>query len=57
MILTPLPGRRWRVYLRPTSDTSDLPTDAMGVLRKYVPDAAFAGIEKPTRFHCHARVA
>ena len=28
VILTPLPGRRWRVYLRPTSETSDLVAEA-----------------------------
>ena len=28
VILTPLPGRRWRVYLRPTSPDSDLVADA-----------------------------
>ena len=32
VILTPLPDRRWRVYLRPTSDDCDLAADAERVL-------------------------
>ena len=57
VILTPLPGRRWRVYLRPTADTSDLVAEAGEVLRRYQPGARFAGFENPTRFRCHSRVA
>jgi 2-polyprenyl-6-methoxyphenol hydroxylase-like FAD-dependent oxidoreductase len=57
VILTPLPGRRWRVYLRPTSDTSDLVAEAGGVIQRYQPRVTFAEIENPTRFHCHSRVA
>jgi 2-polyprenyl-6-methoxyphenol hydroxylase-like FAD-dependent oxidoreductase len=57
VILTPLPGRRWRVYLRPTSDTSDLAAEAGEVIGRYQPGATFAEIENPTRFHCHSRVA
>jgi 2-polyprenyl-6-methoxyphenol hydroxylase-like FAD-dependent oxidoreductase len=57
MILTPLPGRRWRAYLRPTSDSGDLVEDATDLLRTYKPGASFTDIENPTRFHCHARVA
>jgi 2-polyprenyl-6-methoxyphenol hydroxylase-like FAD-dependent oxidoreductase len=57
VILTPLPGRRWRAYLRPTSDTSDLVAEAAEVLRRYVPGARLSGIEAPTRFHCQSRVA
>ena len=57
VILTPLPGRRWRVYLRPTSDTSDLVAEAGEVIRRYQPRATFAEIENPTRFRCHSRVA
>jgi hypothetical protein len=52
-----LPGRRWRVYLRPTSDTSDLVAEAGEVIRRYQPGATFTEIENPTRFHCHSRVA
>ena len=57
VILTPLPGRRWRVYMRPTSNVSDLVTDASEVLHRYVPGAEFKEIENPTRFRCHSRVA
>ena len=57
VILTPLPGKRWRVYVRPTSDTSDLLADAGGVLRRYAPAIRFAGVENPSRFRCHSRVA
>ena len=57
VILTPLPGRRWRVYMRPTSNASDLVTEASEVLHRYVPGAEFTEIENPTRFRCHSRVA
>jgi 2-polyprenyl-6-methoxyphenol hydroxylase-like FAD-dependent oxidoreductase len=57
VILTPLPERRWRVYLRPTSDTSDLVAEAGGVVRRYAPEATFTDVENPTRFHCHSRIA
>jgi 2-polyprenyl-6-methoxyphenol hydroxylase-like FAD-dependent oxidoreductase len=55
--MTPLPGRRWRVYLRPASDDSDLVAEATGVLHRYAPKARFFEIENPARFHCHSRVA
>jgi hypothetical protein len=57
VILTPLPGRRWRVYLRPSSATSDLVTEAEEVLLRHVPGVGFAEVENPTRFRCHSRVA
>ena len=57
VILTPLPGRRWRVYLRPESDSSDLVADATEVVRRYDPKVTFAAIEKPVRFRCHSGVA
>lgn len=57
VILTPLPGRRWRVYLRPTSETSDLVTEAEEVLLRHLPGVGFAGVEHPTRFRCHSRLA
>ena len=57
VILTPLPGRRWRAYLRPTSETSDLVAEAEEVLLRYVPGVGFAGVENPARFRCHSRVA
>ena len=57
VILTPLPGRRWRVYLRPTS------ADERPRLRSHEDDpplcafGRFAAIENPNRFACHSRVA
>jgi 2-polyprenyl-6-methoxyphenol hydroxylase-like FAD-dependent oxidoreductase len=57
VILTPLPERRWRVYLRPTSDTSDLVAEAGEVLRRYAPGATFTDVENPVRFHCQSRIA
>jgi 2-polyprenyl-6-methoxyphenol hydroxylase-like FAD-dependent oxidoreductase len=57
VILTPLPERRWRVYLRPTSDSSDLVAEAGEVVRRYEPGATFTEVENPTRFHCHSRIA
>jgi 2-polyprenyl-6-methoxyphenol hydroxylase-like FAD-dependent oxidoreductase len=57
VIMTPLPGRRWRVYTRPTSDESDLIAEAGEVLHRYVPRAEFTHIKNPARFHCHSKVA
>jgi 2-polyprenyl-6-methoxyphenol hydroxylase-like FAD-dependent oxidoreductase len=57
VILTPLPERRWRVYTRPTSDSSDLVAEAGEVLRRYAPGVRLAEVENPTRFHCHSRIA
>lgn len=57
IILTALPDERWRVYLRPSSEQSDLVEDATGTLGRYVPDARFTAVANPTRFHCHTKVA
>ena len=57
VILTPLPGRRWRAYMHPSSDESDLVAEASRVLHLYAPGAEFTEVENPTRFHCHSRVA
>jgi len=57
VLLTPLPKRRWRAYLRPTSDSSDLVAEAAGVLGGYAPGATFTEVESPTRFHCQSRIA
>ncbi len=57
VIMTPLPARRWRVYMRPTSDEVDLVAEAGEVLHRYVPGARFTEIENPARFRCHSRVA
>lgn len=57
VILTALPDQRWRVYLRPSSEDSDLVADASATLVRYLPDATFTEISNPTRFHCHTQVA
>ncbi len=57
VILTPLPKQRWRVYLRPTSQESDLLADAAETLRAYAPATSFVDVENPTRFRCHTKVA
>jgi 2-polyprenyl-6-methoxyphenol hydroxylase-like FAD-dependent oxidoreductase len=57
MIMTPLPGRRWRVYLRPDTWDTDLVEDATELLHRYQPAATYVDIEHPTRFQCHSRVA
>jgi 2-polyprenyl-6-methoxyphenol hydroxylase-like FAD-dependent oxidoreductase len=57
VILTPLPGRRFRVYLRPESETTDLAAAARNVLDRYARGVSFDGVEHQTRFLCHARVA
>ncbi len=57
VILTALPHRRWRIYLRPGSPTSDLVAEATTTIRAYQPTASIMDVENPTRFHCHTRVA
>lgn len=57
VILTPLPAQRWRVYLRSTSESSDLVAEASEVVRRYDPGTAFTDVENPMRFRCHSRVA
>ncbi len=57
VILTPLPGRRWRVYQRPESDDADLVEGATQAVRRYKPEIEYVEIENPTRFQCHSRVA
>jgi 2-polyprenyl-6-methoxyphenol hydroxylase-like FAD-dependent oxidoreductase len=57
VILTALPDRRWRVYLRPGSPTVDLVDEAARVVRRYAPGASAVDVENPTRFRCHAKVA
>jgi 2-polyprenyl-6-methoxyphenol hydroxylase-like FAD-dependent oxidoreductase len=57
IILTALPGDRWRVYLRPSSNDSDLVADATATLRTYVPSASFVDVENPTRFNCFTKIA
>lgn len=57
VILTALPQRRWRVYLRPSSAESDLVTDAVSTLSDYLPTMHFDNVTHPTRFGCHSKVA
>jgi 2-polyprenyl-6-methoxyphenol hydroxylase-like FAD-dependent oxidoreductase len=57
VILTALPGRRWRIYLRPSSPTADLLADATHTLTRYEPQVRLVDVENPTRFHCHTKVA
>ncbi|MBV9027996.1 MAG: FAD-dependent monooxygenase, partial [Candidatus Eremiobacteraeota bacterium] len=57
IILTALPARRWRVYLRPSSGESDLVEDAASTVRRYNSAAAFVDVANPTRFHCASKVA
>jgi 2-polyprenyl-6-methoxyphenol hydroxylase-like FAD-dependent oxidoreductase len=57
VILTALPGRRWRVYLRPSSGESDLVAEATLTINQYEAGASFVDVESPTRFQCHAKVA
>jgi 2-polyprenyl-6-methoxyphenol hydroxylase-like FAD-dependent oxidoreductase len=57
IILTAIPGERWRVYIRPSSEQSDLVADATSTLRTYLPAASFIDVENPTRFNCYTKVA
>jgi 2-polyprenyl-6-methoxyphenol hydroxylase-like FAD-dependent oxidoreductase len=57
VILTALPNRRWRVYLRPSSPDSDLVADASATISRYLPTIGFNDVANPTRFHCHTKVA
>ncbi len=57
VILTALPERRWRVYVRPSAPDSDLVADAAATLRRYIPNAAFANVTSSARYHCHSKVA
>lgn len=57
VILTALPQKPWRVYLRPTSEDSNLIADAASTLRRYLPAVAFDDVTHPTRFHCQTKIA
>ena len=57
VIITPLPGRRFRVYSRPQSREADLVADARTVIDRYSPGVTFTDVHNPTRFLCHSRVA
>jgi 2-polyprenyl-6-methoxyphenol hydroxylase-like FAD-dependent oxidoreductase len=57
VILTALPGQKWRVYLRPSSVSSDLVADASSTISDYLPTIHFEGVADPARFGCHTKVA
>jgi 2-polyprenyl-6-methoxyphenol hydroxylase-like FAD-dependent oxidoreductase len=57
LILSPLPGERWRIYMKPSSEESDLVAEATSTLRIYLPSATFIDVENPTRFTCYTKVA
>ena len=57
VILTALPGRRWRVYLRPSSRDADLVAEATATLSAYEPGVRLAEVENPAVFYCHSKVA
>lgn len=57
VILTPLPGHRYRVYTRPKDEESDFVAEAAAVIAMYEPGVELLDIENPTRFRCHAKVA
>jgi 2-polyprenyl-6-methoxyphenol hydroxylase-like FAD-dependent oxidoreductase len=57
VILIALPGRRWRVYMRPSSPEADLVAEATSIIRLYAPAVSVVDVENPTRFHCHTKVA
>jgi 2-polyprenyl-6-methoxyphenol hydroxylase-like FAD-dependent oxidoreductase len=57
VILTALPDRRWRVYLRPSTAQSDLVADAASTIALYHPAVTFDDVTNLARFHCHTRVA
>jgi 2-polyprenyl-6-methoxyphenol hydroxylase-like FAD-dependent oxidoreductase len=57
VILTALPDRRWRVYLRPSSADADLVVEATSTVRRYAPAISFDDVERPALFHCHTMLA
>jgi 2-polyprenyl-6-methoxyphenol hydroxylase-like FAD-dependent oxidoreductase len=57
VILTALPGRRWRVYMRPSTPESDLVVEATSIIQRYTPDVSLVDVENTVRFHCHTKVA
>jgi 2-polyprenyl-6-methoxyphenol hydroxylase-like FAD-dependent oxidoreductase len=57
VVLTPLPGERYRVYMRPASADGDLVAQATSVLARYEPGVKAVDVDDPVRFECHARIA
>jgi 2-polyprenyl-6-methoxyphenol hydroxylase-like FAD-dependent oxidoreductase len=57
VILTPLPGRRFRVYTRPSSEQADFVAEAAATIALYEPGATLVDVENLSRFRCHSKVA
>ncbi|MBM4270418.1 MAG: monooxygenase [Deltaproteobacteria bacterium] len=60
VLITALPGRRWRVYVRPSrpsSEDGDLASDALAAMLPYHPGIGFDDVTEPVRFRCHTKVA
>jgi 2-polyprenyl-6-methoxyphenol hydroxylase-like FAD-dependent oxidoreductase len=57
VILVPLPAGRWRVYLHPTSPTSDLVADTEALLARYAAGTRIHEVSQSARFRTHSRVA
>lgn len=57
VILTALPGKRWRAYLRPSSRDADLVAEATATVTAYEPGVRLAEVENPATFFCHSKVA
>ena len=57
LLLTVLPGSRWRLYVRPSSPRSDVVSEASEVISRYVPSARLVDVDEPSRFHPQSRVA
>jgi 2-polyprenyl-6-methoxyphenol hydroxylase-like FAD-dependent oxidoreductase len=57
VILVPLPSGRWRVYLHPTSPTSDLVTDTEALFARYAAGTTIRDVTQSARFRTHSRVA
>jgi 2-polyprenyl-6-methoxyphenol hydroxylase-like FAD-dependent oxidoreductase len=57
VVLTALPGQRWRVYLRPSSREADLVAEATATLSLYEPGVRLTAVENAATFFCHSKVA
>jgi 2-polyprenyl-6-methoxyphenol hydroxylase-like FAD-dependent oxidoreductase len=57
VILTSLPDKRWRVYLRPTTADANLVLEATATVQLYHSDVTFEEVTNPRVFHCHSQVA
>ncbi len=57
VVLTALPGRRWRVYMRPSSRDADLVAEASATLAAYEPGVRLTEVENAATFFCHSKIA